>query len=190
MFGLIKTKRESREFIKKAGLNTVPEIELDKSEHGKIRAFINENKTEDFIFFSLREANHSCGIYEYVSSYEECISKLYRFDTRIILSVSVKCYREMLLLGTVEFTRSNGVRICATVNPKLDHRSMFNGGAEFDFETDIFDDRRLNAIPEFDLVYRYVSDNGLFDKTVEFTVFDRPVGTRKLPILINEVRNY
>ena len=190
MFGLIKTKKESREFIRKAGLNTVPEIELDKSEHEKIREFIRENKTEDYVFFSLREADHSCGIYEYVGSYEECLSKLHRFDNRIILSVSVKCYKSMVLLGTVEFTSGNTVRLCATVNPALDHRSMFNGEAEFDFETDIFDDRRLNAIPEFDFVYRYISDNDLFDKTVEFTVYDRPVGTKNQRILINEVRNY
>ena len=190
MYGLIKTKKESRDFIRSRGLNTVPEIQLNKREVGRIAEFINANKTEDYVFFSLREASHSCGIYAYVNDYGECISELGRFDEYIILSVSIKCYQKMLLLGTVEFSRNGTVRLCATVDPGLDHRSMFFGGAEFNFETDIFDNRRLDPIPEFDYLYRYISDNDLYDKTVEFTIYDRPVGTKNERILINEVRNY
>ena len=42
----------------------------------------------------------------------------------------------------------------------------------------------------FDDVYGYLIKNNLIDITVEFTLYDRDVGTKKEKIVINEIRNY
>ncbi|MBO5357560.1 MAG: hypothetical protein J6A53_09535 [Clostridia bacterium] len=180
----IKTKEESRNAINRLGLNTVPEIFIEKHETDKMRQFMDTYKEELYV---LRDADRSSSHYEYISSYEECVEKAKHFKGRVILAVSINTYKEKLLLGAIEI-KGDVVRLCATENKALDHRTMY-GGAEYNFETDIFD-KNLSKIPELDFLYGYIVEHQLFDITVEFTIYDKCVGTKNERIIINEIRNY
>ena len=181
----IKTKKESRDAIISLNLNTVPEIFIEKRETDKMQEFFDSYKEELYI---LRDADRSSSRYEYIKCYEECLEKSQLFSGRIILAVSINTYKEKVLLGAIEVGSDNSIKLCATENKNLDHRTMY-AGAEYNFETDIFD-KKLSRIPGFDDIYGYLIKNGLIDITVEFTIYDRCVGTKKEKIVINEIRNY
>lgn len=60
----------------------------------------------------------------------------------------------------------------------------------YNLKTNIFD-KKLNAIPYFNLIYQYVIEHQLKDIIVEFALFDKKVGIKKEPIIIYELRtNY
>ena len=102
--------------------------------------------------------------------------------------MSINNYKNKVLLGAIEINKEI-VRICATTNEKLDHRTMYNGEAEFNYQTDIFD-KKLSDIPEFDFLFKYIINNKLDGYTVEFTIYDKLVGVKKEKIIVNEIRNY
>ena len=183
---ITKTKAESRELIKKLNLNTVPEIFIDKSDINSMKSFFSSYIEELYI---MRDAEHSSAKYYYVHNLNECIEAANNFSGTIILAVSINTYKNKILLGAIEVSeKCDRVKICATTDSTKDHRTMYNN-PEFDLDVDIFD-KQLNNIPEFDSVYSYICNNKLLDQTVEFTIYDKNVGTNNERILINEVRNY
>lgn len=181
----IKTKEQSKNKIVALDLNRVPEIFIGKSDKKRMSEFFAKHVEDLYI---VRDADHSSGAYYYVRTAEECFEKAQNFSGRVIVAVSVNTYKNKVLLGAVEITGTS-VRICATTNEILDHRTMYNGQAEFDFCTDIFD-KRLSDVPEFDFLYAYIISHRLDGYTVEFTIYDKPVGLKKEKIIINEIRNY
>ena len=183
---VIKTKEQSKQKIVQSNVNRVPEIIVDKTDKSAMIAFFSEY-TENL--YVVRDAEHSSSVYRYVRTAEECLEKAMSFSGKVLVAVSVNAYQNKILLGAVEISEDNTVRICATTNSKYDHRTMYNGNAEFCFQTDIFD-KRLSDIPEFDFVYAYIVGHRLHGYTVEFTVYDTPVGIKKEKIIINEIRNY
>ena len=182
---LIRTKEQSKNKIAQFNLNRVPEIFIDKSDRKSMENFFVANKEDVFV---VRDAEHSSSRYFYVRSVDECYENAQYFAGKVIVAVSINSYKNKVLLGAIEIT-DDTVRICATTNAQLDHRTMYNGEAEFNLNTDIFD-KRLSDIPEFDFLYKYVTENDLCGYTVEFTIYDRPVGVRKERIIVNEIRNY
>ena len=185
MKDIIKTKEQSKNKIIKLNLNRVPEIFIDKSDKESMDRFFLENQEELYI---VRDAEHSSSHYYYVKNPEECYEKAQFFSGTIILAVSINTYKNKVLLGAIEILKDS-VMICATTSKELDHRTMYNGTAEFNYKTDIFD-KKLSNIPEFDFLYDYIIKNHLDGYTVEFTIYDAPVGLKKEKIIVNEVRNY
>ena len=60
----------------------------------------------------------------------------------------------------------------------------------FNLKTTIFD-KELSRIPYFDYIYKYISDNNLYDIIVEFALFDKEVGEKKEKVIVYELRtNY
>lgn len=49
---------------------------------------------------------------------------------------------------------------------------------DFNLKTTIFD-KELSRIPHFDYIYKYISDNNLYDIIVEFALFDKEVGEKR-----------
>lgn len=179
-----KTKADSRKLIIDLGLNRVPEEFFTKDDKTNITAFFEKYKADLYV---LRDAEHSSSKYFYVSNAEECILKANEFDGKIIVAVSINSYKNKVLLGAIEID-GDTVRICATENPSLDHRTMYSG-AEYNWETTVTD-KRLSKIPEIDYLFTYLYKNNLLGLTVEFTIYDRPVGVNQERIIINELRNY
>ncbi len=182
---VIATKEQSKNKIIKLNLNRVPEIFIDKSDKESMENFFARNGEELYV---VRDAEKSSSKYYYVKTPEECFKQAQNFLGKVIVAVSINTYKNKILLGAIEINKEV-VRICATTNEKLDHRTMYNGQAEFNYQTDIFD-KKLSYIPEFDFLYEYIIKNKLDGYTVEFTIYDKPVGLNKEKIIINEVRNY
>lgn len=181
----IKTKEQSKNKIIKLNVNRVPEIFIHKSDKESMIVFFAQNVEELYI---VRDAENASGKYYYVKTVSECYEKAQSFSGKIIVAVSINTYKNKILLGAIEVD-GELVRICATENEELDHRTMYNGKAEFNYQTDIFD-KKLSRIPQFDFLYDYIITNHLDGYTVEFTIYDKPVGVKKEKIIINEVRNY
>ena len=182
---VVATKEQSKNKIIKLNLNRVPEIFIDKSDKESMEKFFAENVEELYIVW---DAEKSSSKYYYVRTSEECFKQAQNFSGKVIVAVSINTYKNKVLLGAVEINKEV-IRICATTNEKLDHRTMYNGQAEFNLQTNIFD-KKLSNIPEFDFLYEYVMKNKLDGYTVEFTIYDKIVGVNKERIIINEVRNY
>lgn len=179
-----KTKAESRKLIVSLGLNRVPEIFLEKTDSRGMREFF---ETYPSALYVLRDAEHSSSQYFYVTNAEECIEKAALFSGKVILAVSTNGYKNKVLLGAIEIC-GDLVRIVATQDETLDHRTMY-GRAEYSWETKVTD-KRLSNIPEIDYLFDYLYRNKLLDITVEFTIYDRPVGVNQERMVINELRNY
>lgn len=181
----IKTKEQSKNKILRLDLNRVPEIFVHKSDKESINNFFLENNEDLYI---VRDAEKSSSKYYYVKNPLECYEKAQNFSGTVIVAVSINNYKNKVLLGAIEINKEI-VRICATTNEKLDHRTMYNGEAEFNYQTDIFD-KKLSDIPEFDFLFKYIINNKLDGYTVEFTIYDKLVGVKKEKIIVNEIRNY
>ena len=181
----IKNKTESNQYIRRKNLNTVPEIIVPKHEVEAMKKFFETHSANLYV---LRDGSKTSSKYFYIKTFSECESLLNEYENLVIVAVSVKGYKKQLLLGTAQFQTDNGLNITCTTDASLDHRTIY-GGAEFNLKTDIFD-KRLDEIPCFDKLYEYIHNNDLYDHIVEFTIFDRKVGTKKDYIVINEVRDY
>lgn len=179
-----RTKAESRKLIVDLDLNRVPEEFFDKDDVKGISKFFEKYRASLYV---LRDAEHSSSNYEYVTTVEECLEKTVGFTGKVIVAVSINSYKNKVLLGAIEVS-GDIVRLCATKNLILDHRTMY-GGAEYNFCTTL-QDKKLSNIPEIDYLFNYIFCNKLLDITIEFTIYDRPVGIKNQKIIINELRNY
>lgn len=178
-------KQESRELIKTLDLNTVPEIFVKNDDEDKIREFFNNNKASKYV---VRDGSRSSSTYYYVYNADEAIEKAKKYNGLVIVAVSINSYENKILLGAIQINADDTVRFCGTTNKELDHRTMYRN-PEFDYDTTIID-KKLSNIPKFDMLYEYVSKHQLHGLTIEFTIYDRPVGNKNEYILINELRNY
>lgn len=181
---VIHNKKASREFIVRQNLNRTPEIFINYDDLKSACEFVEKNRASLYV---IRDAEHSSAPYFYFETFEKCKEKMALYHGQIILAVSVNSYKNKVLLGAIEICE-NTIRFCATTDPSLDHRTMYEK-AEYNFEKQP-DDGIWNGIPGFDEIYCYLYDHHLLGYTVEFTVYDRPVGTNSEVVLINEVRNY
>lgn len=181
----VKSKKESRDLIQKLGVNTVPEIFVNKNDTSKIEQFFLNNKADLYV---IRHSGKADAHYEYVKNFDEFKNVLDNFGNEIIVAVSINSYKNKILLGAIEVDGEK-IHLCATTNPKLDHRTMYNGTAEYMIETDIFDNK-LSDIPQINYLFDYIQKYSLYNVTIEFTIYDRPVGINNERIIINEIRNY
>lgn len=181
----VRNKKESRDLIQKLGVNTVPEIFANKNDINKIEQFFLNNKAELYVIRHSRKADAH---YEYVKNFDEFKNVLDNFENEIIVAVSINSYKNKILLGAIEVD-GNKIHLCATTNPKLDHRTIYNGTAEYMIETVIFDNE-LDRIPQIKYLFDYIQKYSLYNVTIEFTIYDRPVGINNEKIIINEIRNY
>lgn len=181
----VRNKKESRELIQRLGVNTVPEIFANKNDINEIEQFFLNNKAELYV---IRHSGKADAHYEYVKNFDEFKNVLDNFENEIIVAVSINSYKNKILLGAIEVD-GNKIHLCATTNPKLDHRTIYNGTAEYMIETVIFDNE-LDRIPQIKYLFDYIQKYSLYNVTIEFTIYDQPVGINHERIIINEIRNY
>lgn len=181
----VKSKKESRDLIQKLGVNTVPEIFVNKNDTSKIEQFFLNNKADLYV---IRHSGKVDARYEYIKNFDEFKNVINNFENEIIVAVSINSYKNKILLGAIEVDGEK-IHLCATTNPKLDHRTMYNGTAEYMIETDIFNNK-LSDIPEMDYLFNYIHSYSLFNCMIEFTIYDQPAGINHERIIINEIRNY
>ncbi len=83
-------------------------------------------------------------------------------------------------------SKNNDVWFIGSTNPNFTGK-MAEQFPDFNISTNIFD-KKLNYIPKFDLIYKYIVEHDLIDIIVEFAIYDCPVGIYNEPIIIFEIR--
>ena len=94
-----------------------------------------------------------------------------------------------LLVGEIEILSNGEVYTILSTNPTASVRDAITN-PDFNFKT-IFFDKKLDEIPYFDYIYKYISDNNLYDLIIEFALFNKNVGINNEKVIVYELRtNY
>ena len=93
-----------------------------------------------------------------------------------------------ILVGEIEVLSNGEVYTTLSIDPAASVRDALKNPA-FNLKTDIFD-KRLNDISNFDAIYKYISQNQLYDVIVEFALFNTEVGIKSENIIVYELRTH
>lgn len=180
----VKDKLHSIELIKKLNLNQFQEQLFKRGEDDKILDFI---KKYPYDFYAVRSKSIvGCKKNRFKTPKNEVLDTCRLFD---IFSINVSSYNfcdNLILIGDTRISKNNEVWLIASRNKNYTGK-MAELDPDYNFKTDLFD-KRLNDVPSFDLLFKYIVDNNLLDVIVEFAIYDKPVGINKEQIIIFEIR--
>ena len=179
----IKNKLESYNKIIELGLNRFPEKIFKSSEINEVQDFIN---TYPANYYAIRDKSKAGGIFKLKVEPQNIMNEVSGYD---LFSINVSSYNyidNQLLVGEI-YISGTSVNAILSTNSSYSVRDAIRN-PDFNFITNIFDDKTLNKIPCFDEVYKYIIDNKLQNAIVEFAYFDKPIGINKENIIIYEIR--
>jgi hypothetical protein len=182
----ITTKKASKEYMEKNGLNYFPDLFVEKNDIQSIREFLISNEAPLYI---IRDGNRPQSPFFFFETMDQCVRYLDHFSDTVIIAVSVNAYKKnKIILGTIEICSDGQVFLTASTQPDCDHRSIFVVN-DFNLNCSIMD-KRLDRVPEFDTIYQFLVEHGLIDVIVEYTIYNIDVGIKHQRIVIQEVRHY
>ena len=179
----IKNKLESYNKIVELGLNRFPEKIFNSSEINEVQDFIN---TYPANYYAIRDKSKAGGVFKLKVEPQNIMNEVSGYD---LFSINVSSYNyidNQLLVGEI-FISNTSVNAILSTNSRYSVRDAIRN-PDFNFMTNIFDDKTLNQIPYFDEVYKYIVDNKLQNIIVEFAYFDKPVGINNESIVVYELR--
>ncbi|MBQ4557860.1 MAG: hypothetical protein IJA61_00590 [Clostridia bacterium] len=179
----IKNKLESYNKIVELGLNRFPEKIFKSSEINEVQDFIN---TYPANYYAIRDKSKAGGVFKLKVEPQNIINEVSSYD---LFSINVSSYNyidNQLLVGEI-FISNTSVNAILSTNSRYSVRDAIRN-PDFNFMTNIFDDKTLNQIPYFDEIYKYIVDNKLQNIIVEFAYFDKPVGINNENIVVYELR--
>ena len=179
----IKNKIESYKIIKDLKLNHFPEKIFKKSEINEINRFLNMYPAK---YYAIRDKSKAGGIFKLKVEKNDIFKEIFGYD---LFSINVSSYNyidNQCLVGEIEISNTYVSAILST-NSKFSVRDAIKN-PDYNFKTDIFDDKTLNIIPYFNEIYKYIVDKNLKDIIVEFAYFNKPVGLYQEKIIIYELR--
>jgi hypothetical protein len=183
----IKNKQQSRETIKRLGLNYVPFITIRKGEYEKAWQFLIDSPMN---YYSVREINNSGGgafsdnmlvgldviaLTSILDEFELFPSLLVLDRENLILQGELQLAQDMSILGSLSNIKGISNRK-AMANPT--------------YNLSVPSSQTIPRIPGLDKVIEYMLRYELIGPVVEFTLYDQPVGVNSEPIVIWELRNY
>lgn len=180
---IIKNKLESVRLIKELNLNKLPEETFKKNEEDKVISFLNKYPAN---LYAIRDKTQGCGIFKFKVPKDQVLNEIKDYNLYSINISSANYSTNQLLVGEIEILSNDEVYATLTTNKDASVRDAIIK-PEFNIKTTIFD-KVLNKIPCFDIVYKYIIDNGLKDVIVEFSLFDIPLGINNEDIVIYEIR--
>lgn len=178
----ISNKLESYNKIIELGLNRFPEKIFKSSEINEVQDFINEYPAT---YYAIRDKSKAGGIFKLAVNKDDVLSEIMGYELFSINVSSFNYVDNQLLVGEI-CVGSNEVSAILSTNSKYSVRDTLRN-PDFNFVTSIFDER-LNDVPYFDNVYKYIVENKLKNVIVEFAYFDKPVGINNECIIIYELR--
>lgn len=179
----IKNKLESIKKINELNLNKLPEQLFTKKDLHKVKKFLDQYPAE---YYAIRDRSKAGGIFKFKVPLEEIMKEIEEYEL-FTINVSSYNYRDnQLLIGEIEILSNGDVNAILSTNPSYAVRDALKDPT-FNFSTNIFD-KKLNEIPCFDIIYKYIVSNGLQDVIVEFILFDKNVGINDEKIIILELR--
>lgn len=179
----IKNKLESYNKIIELGLNRFPEKIFKSSQINEVQDFIN---TYPANYYAIRDKSKAGGVFKLKVEPQNITNEVSGYD---LFSINVSSYNyidNQLLVGEI-FISGTNVNAILSTNSGYSVRDAIRN-PDFNFMTNIFDDKTLNQIPCFDEIYKYIIDNKLKNTIVEFAYFDKPIGINKENIIIYELR--
>ena len=180
----VRNKLESIEIIKKKKLNSFPEKLFHNNKEQEILKFLEDNPAE---YYAIRSKEIvGCKKNNFKVPRESVLDEINNFNLFTINVSSYNYTSNLVLIGDIRISRNNDVWFIGSTNPNFTGK-MAEQHPDFNYCTDIFD-KRLNSIPSFDLIYKYIIDHDLVDVIVEFAIYDCPVGIYNEPIIIFEIR--
>ncbi len=183
---IINNKIESAETIKKLELNKFPEQIFEKDNQEKIEKFIKNNPAD---YYAIRDKSKASGVFKLKVAADKVLDEIDGYNLFSINVSSANYVDNQLLVGEIEFLSNGEVYAILSLDPKASVRDAIRE-PDYNLKTTIFD-KRLNYIPHFDYIYKYISDNNLYDVIVEFALFNKEIGEKKEKVVVYELRtNY
>lgn len=179
----IKNKIESYKKIIELNLNRFPENIFKSGEVDKVKNFI---ETYPANYYAIRDKSKAGWVFKLKVESQNILNEVLGYD---LFSINVGSYNyidNQLLVGEIYISNTEVNGILST-NSKYSVRDAIRN-PNFNFTTNIFDDKILNQIPYFDAVYEYIVNKKLQNTIVEFAYFDKPVGINNENIIIYELR--
>ena len=178
----ISNKLESYDKIIELGLNRFPEKIFKASPIDEVENFINDYPAT---YYAVRDKSKAGGVFKLAVKKEDILNEIKGYELFSINVSSFNYVDNQLLVGEICFSGYEVSAILST-NSKYSVRDALRN-PDFNFVTSIFDER-LNDVPYFDNVYKYIVENKLKNVIVEFAYFDKPVGINNQNIIIYELR--
>ena len=179
----ISNKIESYNKIIELGLNHFPEKIFKSSQINEVEDFVKKYPAN---YYAIRDKSKAGGVFKLKVKPENILNEVSGYE---IFSINVSSYNyidNQVLVGEI-FISNTSVNAILSTNSSYSVRDAVKN-PDFNFMTDIFNDKTLNKIPYFDKIYKYIIDNKLQDAIVEFAYFDKPVGINHENIIIYELR--
>lgn len=184
----IKDKKDSINKMKELRLNYFPLQVFDVEDIDGIQKFFDDNPAEEYV---LRSPNKTNGNFFYVENFEKAKEKLSYFTNEVTVDVSYRPYKEdIILVGDIKVHKGydgvDMVDLTARTDSEATQRNIYEN-PQYNLHTTI-EDNKLWNIPGFSKIMRYISDYGLYDVIVEFSVYDCKIGVNKDNVVISELR--
>ncbi len=183
---IINNKLESIKKIKELKLNTFPEQLLKKGEEDKVLEFVNKYPAD---YYALRDKSKIGGTFKLNVKKNNLLEEIKDYELYTINVSSINYAENQIMEADIEVKRNGDIYVTISKNPESNVRDNIED-IYMSLKTDIFDDRVLNKIPEFDYIYSYLYKHNLFDVLVEFSLFDKPLGINNERIIIWELRTH
>lgn len=182
---IIRSKIESVHQINRLGLNKLPEWIFQKNQEARIAEFLKKYPAE---YYAVRDKSKLGGTFKLKVPADKIFEETREYELFSINVSSANYVENQILVGEALFQSNNEVYLTVSTDPAASVRDALSNPA-FNLKTDIFD-KELNKIPGFDFLYKYVVDHGLQDIIIEFSLFNKRVGTRNDNIVIYELRTH
>lgn len=183
---IIKNKLESIKKIKELKLNTFPEELFKKGEEDKVLEFVNKYPAD---YYAIRDKSNAGGIFKLKVKKNNILKEIKGYELYTINVSSINYAENQIMEADIEIKRNGVIYVTISKNPESNVRDNI-GDIYMSLKTDIFDDKILNKIPEFDYIYSYLYKYDLFDVIVEFSLFNKPLGINNERIIIWELRTH
>ena len=184
---VVNGKKDSIYKIKQMGLNHFPQDVFEVNDREGIKTFFEEHPAEEYV---LRSTTKAAGKFFFVKNFQEAEEKLSNYESEVTISVSMRPYREdIVLLGDIIVKREGGsemVDITARDDENATHRNIYEE-PKYNLHASLEDDRAWK-IPGFSKIVRYIADHELYDVILEFVVYIGKVGINKENVAIIEMR--
>lgn len=180
----IQNKMESIKFIYDNNLNCFNERKFNSGDIFGVEEFIKEFPVK---YYYMRELIAATENVYYALNKDEVLSKVNDYENFGLAVSSHNYIDNVKLVGEITYYKNNDFLFSGSTNKYSTHRDFLE--PNYFFNTDIFDER-IKYIPYIDEMIEYIYIHGLFDMTIEFVVFDKPVGKCNEKVVIYEIRTH
>lgn len=182
---VIKNKLESMKKISERGLNKFPEQLFKAGEQEKVKQFLTSFPAQ---YYAIRDKSKAGGIFKLKVTASDVLTEISDYKLFTINVSSANYVENQILVGEIEILSNGEVYATLSVDQAASVRDALRNPT-FNLKTDIFD-KKLNRIPNFDLIYEYIVSHNLKDVIVEFALFNTEVGTKSENIIVYELRTH